>query len=183
MKVIPDQFRGQHFIVSGWWASIRLPSTPYFGLRYYVLLRHGLPDFLTLYIRHTIALVDAVLENLTSSSFNSDSRLPLNMHHLSTHASSWRPRIDTAKKIKMHEASIRRMQKDVNDDTSVWADLLNRDGDEVQNDEIHSNMEQTETLTMTKGNSKVGVVVPSYTEIELVVVSQVARTTDQVVPK
>lgn len=64
---------------------------------------------------------------------------------------------------------------DVNDDTSVWTKLLNRECGKDGNDGIDPKMKQTETPTMDERTPQVDNVVPSYTEM---VAAQVACMTE-----
>lgn len=89
----------------------------------------------------------------------------------------------TLRKImKMLEESFCTAHKDVNDeneDTRAWAELLNREGGEDENYGIHPTIGQTKTRTRSRRKSQVDNVVPSYTEMKLMVVKQVALTMGQ----
>lgn len=86
----------------------------------------------------------------------------------------------------MHEESFRTAQRNVNNDNeykSARAKLLNREGGEDANERIYPEMEQLDPRNIGEKTSQVHNVVPSNTEIESMIASQVSRTTDQVVAR
>lgn len=93
---------------------------------------------------------------------------------------------ELCKNMEMVYASFQTAHTNLNDhnkERSTWAELLNREGGKNENDEIHSNKRQTETLTMAYSQSQVDNIVSSYTQIKWVVAKQVACTRNQLVVK
>lgn len=65
----------------------------------------------------------------------------------------------------------------------MWAELLNRERDEDDNDGIHPSKGQPETPTMAKGKSRVHNFMFSSEEIEVVVAKQITCTIYELVGK
>lgn len=84
----------------------------------------------------------------------------------------------------MHEASFRALHivvNDDNEDTGARVKHLIRECGEEENDRMHPEMEDVETLTMPERRSKVDNVVLSYTEIESTIAVRVACMMEQMV--
>lgn len=77
----------------------------------------------------------------------------------------------------INKASFGTAHRDVNvnnEDTSTWAELLNKEGGQDKNDGIQPKTGPTETAAMSKGKSQVDSVVLSYIYTELMVAKRVA---------
>lgn len=75
------------------------------------------------------------------------------------------PKTTMRKNMKSDEASIQIAYTDVNDDNEnsrSWAEFLNREVGEDENDEIHRKTWRTEPSTKAKGKPQVDIVAYSY---------------------
>lgn len=164
--------------LGGGWHLLSYLRSHLFGYLIVDYREPNYPMFLHWFPIPRTALVNSVFENFTSFAFNTVVQWPFRTRQPNTHASAWQAGTNIAKNVKIHEASTRTVHTDANDDnedTAVWAMLLNRERGEDKNDKIHQKMEQTRRPTMAEGNSKVDNAVPSYTRIESIVATQVAH--------